>query len=171
MVQRASAGVAVGEGAKGARLLIIEARYYEALADALADGAIAAATAAGCTVERIAVPGALEIPQALALAAHGRRIGRPNGAGPCHAAITLGCVIRGETSHYDTVCNNANHWLMHVANEHGLAVGNGILTVENEAQAWARAEGGIANKGGDAARAALRLVELARSFAQQQVPS
>jgi 6,7-dimethyl-8-ribityllumazine synthase len=79
----------------------------------------------------------------------------------------LGCVIRGETSHYDIVCNNANHWLMEVAIRHNVPVGNGILTVDTEAQALARAQGGRDGKGGDAARACLRLLEIARQFQGQ----
>jgi 6,7-dimethyl-8-ribityllumazine synthase len=134
------------------RVLIIEARYYEAISDELVRGAIAELEAQGCGFERIIVPGALEIPQALAA-----------------AALALGCVIRGDTSHYDTVCNNANHWLMDVAIRHCVPVGNGILTVENEAQAMERAKGGRDGKGGDAARACLRLLEVARAFHGQNV--
>ena len=77
--------------------------------------------------------------------------------------------MRGETSHYDIVCNNANHWLMQVAILHSVPVGNGILTVDTEAQALARARGGIDGKGGDAARACLRLIELQREFEGQSV--
>lgn len=146
---------------EGAHILIIEARFYEELADALAEGAVAAVSEAGATYERIAVPGALEIPQALLIAATAEKRG-------FDGAVALGCVIRGETSHYDIVCNNANHWLMQVAIEHNIPVGNGILTVDKESQAWARAEGGKANKGGDAARACLALVEQTRAFARQR---
>lgn len=153
-------------GAEGARLLIIEARFYADLADALAEGAIAAAMSSGASCERIGVPGALEIPQALGLACRLGRLGTPEGAAPFQGAVALGCVIRGETTHYETVCDMSNHWLMHAAAQHGIAVGNGILTVENEQQAWARAGGGIGNKGGDAARAALRLIAIARSMAR-----
>ena len=81
--------------------------------------------------------------------------------------MALGCVIRGETSHYDIVCNNANHWLMEVAVRNGVPLGNGILTVDNEEQALARARGGADGKGGDAVRACLRLIELARAFQGQ----
>jgi 6,7-dimethyl-8-ribityllumazine synthase len=161
MVQKTpqSAG---GQGAHAVRahLLIIEARFYEAIADMLADGAIAEANARGATYERITVPGALEIPQALGAAAAARSAGRMAFDG----AILLGCVIRGETAHYDIVCNNANHWSMDIATRHDIAIGNGILTVDTEAQALARAEGGKAGKGADAARACLTLVELKRSF-------
>lgn len=150
----------------GVRILIIEARFYRELADALAEGAMAAIAAAGGTHQRIGVPGALEIPQALQLACQVGGLGRPEGSSRFQGAVALGCVIRGETTHYDTVCSMSNHWLMHVATAYGVAVGNGILTVEKETQAWARAKGGVDNKGGDAARAALRLVEIARALAQ-----
>lgn len=143
-----------------AHVLIIEARFYEAIADMLADGAVAECDTRGVTFERIVVPGALEIPQVLAAAGAARAAG----GFAFDGAIVLGCVIRGETAHYDIVCNNANHWTMDAASRHDVPVGNGILTVENEAQAIARAEGGIKGKGGDAARACLRLIELKRGF-------
>ena len=150
-----------------ARILIIEARFYEKISDLLVAGAIAECEARGVTYERISVPGALEIPQALALAAESGLI--PGGAPSSRfaGAVALGCVIRGETGHYDVVVNNANHWLMDVALRHRVPLGNGILTVETEAQALERAEGGRDGKGGDAARACLRLVELQRSFQGQ----
>lgn len=143
-----------------AHVLILEARFYDRISDMLADGAIAELTARGASYDRIAVPGALEIPQALAAAAAAREAGRCAFDG----AVALGCVIRGETAHYDIVCQNANRWLMKVAIGQDVPVGNGILTVENEAQAVARAEGGIEGKGGDAARACLRLIELKRTL-------
>ena len=143
-----------------AHVLIIEGRFYEAIACMLVDGAVAELTSRGATFERIPVPGALEIPQVLAAAAAARAAGRYAFDG----AIALGCVIRGETAHYDIVCNNANHWLMEAASRHDVPVGNGILTVETEAQAIARAQGGAAGKGGDAARACLKLIELKRGF-------
>ena len=143
-----------------AHALIVEARFYEGIADMLADGAMAELSARGATSERITVPGALEIPQALAAAVAARAAGRMTFDG----AIVLGCVIRGETAHYDIVCNNANHWVMKIATRHDVPVGNGILTVETEAQAIARATGGSAGKGGDAARACLKLIELKRGF-------
>ena len=88
------------------------------------------------------------------------------GEKPYDGAVALGCVIRGETSHYDIVCNNANHWLMEVAIRNGVPLGNGILTVDTEAQALARAHG-TSGKGGAAVRACLSLIELARTFAGQ----
>ena len=160
MVQKTEThDVPVG-GKVEAHVLIIEARFYEAIADMLADGAVAELKARGATFTRVQVPGALEIPQVLAAAAAARGAGQFAFDG----AIVLGCVIRGETAHYDIVCNNANHWTMDVAIRHDVPVGNGILTVETEDQAVARAEGGIAGKGGDAARACLDVLALKRSF-------
>ena len=157
----AKAGAAqTGAEPMRAHVVIIEGRFYQAIADMLVDGAVSALSARGATFERITVPGALEIPQVLSAAAAARAAGRYAFDG----AIALGCVIRGETAHYDIVCNNANHWLMDAASRHDVPVGNGILTVETEAQAIARAEGGAAGKGGDAARACLKLIELKRGF-------
>ncbi len=143
-----------------AHVMIFEARFYTQIADLLADGAIEALNARGVTFERVIVPGALEIPQAFAAAARARRDGLRHFDG----AIAIGCVIRGETAHYDIVCNNSNHFLMEAAIDHGIPVGNAILTVENERQAIERAEGGAAGKGGDAARACLALVEFGRAL-------
>jgi 6,7-dimethyl-8-ribityllumazine synthase len=151
------------------RVLIIEARYYEAISDELVKGAIAELEAQGCGFERIIVPGALEIPQVLAAAVKAgvTPLDAPNAR--FAGAVALGCVIRGDTTHYDTVCNNANHWLMDIATRHCVPVGNGILTVENDAQAMERAKGGRDGKGGDAARACLRLLDIARAFHGQNV--
>jgi 6,7-dimethyl-8-ribityllumazine synthase len=150
-----------------ARVLIIEGRFYEEISNELAAGAIAALTEQGVAHDSITVPGALEIPQVLAQAAATGLIPRRAENGKWDGAIALGCVIRGETSHYDIVCNNANHWLMEVAVKHAVPLGNGILTVDNEEQALARARGGAEGKGGDAARACLRLIELQRAFEGQ----
>ncbi|MEZ5856383.1 MAG: 6,7-dimethyl-8-ribityllumazine synthase [Hyphomicrobiaceae bacterium] len=141
---------------EGARILIIEARYYEDIADELLAGAIAEVEAAGATYERVAVPGALEIPQVIMMA--GDSMLEYDGI------LALGCVIRGETSHYDIVCNNANHWLYENASQFMLPVGNAVLTVDTKEQAMARASGGKDGKGGDAARACLRLIELGRQY-------
>lgn len=143
-----------------AHVLIIEGRFYDHIADMLVEGAVAELEARGATFDRYTVPGALEIPQVLAAAASSRAAGRAAFDG----AIALGCVIRGETAHYDIVVNNANHWLMDVAINEDVPVGNAILTVDTEAQAIARAEGGIKGKGGDAARACLKLIELKRGL-------
>ena len=151
-------------GAQGAHVLIIEAPYYEAISKELLAGATAELEARGASFELITVPGALEIPQALTQAVKAGLIGTDEITARFDGCIVLGCVIRGETSHYDIVCNNANHWLMQVAVANGVPVGNGILTVDTEAQALARAQGGIDGKGGAAARACLRLIELQRAF-------
>lgn len=146
------------------RILIIEARFYEGIADALVEGAIAEIEAQGSSFERVTVPGALEIPQVLAAAVLSGLVPRGAPASRFCGVVALGCVIRGETSHYDVVVNNANHWLMQIATTHKVPVGNGILTVDNDAQAMARARGGRDGKGGDAARACLALIEIARQF-------
>ena len=144
----------------GGRVLIIEARYYEAVADELAAGAIAELEARGVSYDRVAVPGALEIAQALNAAV-------PLFEDTYAGAIVLGCVIRGETSHYDVVVTNTNHWLMEVAITAMIPVGNAVLTVDTMDQAMARARGGRTGKGGDAARACLRLIEIEQTFAEQ----
>ena len=134
--------------------LIVEARFYDALADALLDGAEAALTAAGATFDRITVPGALEIPAAVA---------RASESGGFDGYVALGCVIRGETYHFEIVAGESARGLMALALD-GLAIGNGVLTVENEAQAWARARRSEKDKGGEAAKAALAMVALAKRF-------
>ena len=134
------------------RFLIVEARFYGALADAQKAGALAALEGAGATHETISVPGALEIPAAIAfVAASDQRF---------DGYVALGCVIRGETSHYDTVCNESARGLMDLALADNLAIGNGIITVEDEDQAWARTDQSRKDKGGDAARAALAMAKL-----------
>ena len=155
-------------GSQGAHILIIEARYYEAVADELATGALAELEAAGATYERIVVPGALEIPQALAQAVKANLIGSDEASARFDGCIALGCVIRGETSHYDIVCNNANHWLMQVAVANAIPLGNAILTVDTEAQAMERARGGRKGKGADAVRACLALIALERVFVDEE---
>ena len=129
-------------------VLIVEARYYEHIADQLAASAVAELEANGVSYDRLAVPGALEIPQAVN-AALMHKAARYDGV------IALGCVIRGETTHYESVCENTNHWLMQAAMGTNTPLGNAVLTVENEAQALART-----GKGGDAVRACLRLIEI-----------
>ncbi|MGB1966082.1 MAG: 6,7-dimethyl-8-ribityllumazine synthase [Candidatus Micropelagos thuwalensis] len=133
------------------KILIVEARFYEALTDALVDGAVAEIDAAGHTYERIAVPGVLEIPPAIIFAMD---------TGQYDAFVALGVVIRGETTHYDTVCAESARGLMDIGIKHSLAIGNGIQTVENEAQAWARCDKNDKNKGGGAALAALTLLTI-----------
>ena len=146
-----------------AHLLIVEARFYEDLADEQARGAIAAIEAAGATYERISVPGALEIPAAIRFA-----IGAMDRAGGRRydGFVALGCVIRGETYHFDIVSNESARGLATLALTHEVAIGNGILTVENGDQAWARAKVSEKNKGGEAADAALAMIRLKRQFAR-----
>ncbi|MGB3179322.1 MAG: 6,7-dimethyl-8-ribityllumazine synthase [Albidovulum sp.] len=139
------------------RLLIVVAPYYKDIADNLVTGAKAVATAVGADVEVIEVPGALELPTAIALAA---RMADFDGF------VALGCVIRGETTHYDTVCNDSSRGLTMLGLS-GVCVGNGILTVETRAQAEVRADPEGQNKGGGAAAAALHLVALSRKWASQ----
>ncbi len=145
-------------------VLIIEGRFYDEISDELANGAIAALEAHGASFDRVSVPGALEIPQVLGQAIASSLIPRTALHSRWHGVVALGCVIRGETAHYDIVCRNANHWLMEIATRHNVPVGNGILTVENQSQAMARARGGIEGKGGHAARACLKLIEIAHAF-------
>lgn len=146
------------------RILVIEGRFYDGIADALIAGAIAEIEAQGSSYERVTVPGALEIPQVLAAAVASGLVPRGAPSSRFCGVVALGCVIRGETSHYDVVVGNSNHWLMKIAIEHKVPVGNGILTVDTEEQAMARARGGRDGKGGDAARACLSLIDIARQF-------
>jgi 6,7-dimethyl-8-ribityllumazine synthase len=145
------------EGAgKGARILIVEARFYDAIADALLAGAMKALKEAKAEVDVISVPGALEIPTAIAIATDAAQRKRK----PYDGAVGLGCVIRGETIHFEIVSNLSAQGLMELSVERRLPIGNGIITVENEAQAFARARMEEQDKGGDAARAALALIAL-----------
>ncbi len=138
------------------KILIIEARFYADLADALAEGAIQAIEAAGASYERIAVPGVLEIPAALSMV----MTAMENDGVLYDGFVLLGCVIRGETSHYDIVANESARVIMDLMVDADLAIGNGILTVENDDQAWARARVTDKNKGGAAAEAALAMIAL-----------
>ncbi|MEM7439751.1 MAG: 6,7-dimethyl-8-ribityllumazine synthase [Pseudomonadota bacterium] len=140
---------------KPPHLLIVVSPYYRDIAENLVAGASAAIEAAGGTFEVAEVPGALEIPTAI-------RIGR--GSGKFDGFVALGCVIRGETTHYDTVCNDSSRALSLMGIADGTAIGNGILTVENRAQAEVRADAKGQNKGGGAAEAALHLIALTNRF-------
>lgn len=137
-------------------LLIVEARFYEEIADALLEGATGAIEAAGATHDRVTVPGALEIPAAIAMALDASG----NGGTAYDGFVALGCVIRGETSHYDIVAGESARALMDLSIAETVAIGNGIITVENADQAWARARTGELNKGGGAAEAALAMIAL-----------
>ena len=136
--------------------LIIQSRFYPDIADAQLAGAKSALSAAGASHECISVPGALEIPVAIAMAAVSEQ--------HFDGYIALGCVIRGKTTHYETVCSESARGLMDLGIAENLAIGNGILTVEDEAQAWERADAARNDKGGDAARAAISLATLRRRF-------
>ncbi len=138
-------------------ILIVEARFYEDIADELARGVIAALEAAGATYERIDVPGAFEIPAAIAMAARA-----PEGG--YDGYVALGCVIRGETSHYDYVCGESARGLQDLAVRDGLAIGYGILTCEAGEQAWERAKVDRKNKGADVAEACLAMIAIRRRF-------
>lgn len=142
---------------KPVKLLIVVAPYYKDIADNLVAGAQAEIEAAGGTWELIEVPGALEVPTAIAISDR-----RSNFDG----YVALGCVIRGETTHYDTVCNDSSRAIQLMGLQ-GLCIGNGILTVENRTQAEVRADPAGQNKGGGAAAAALHLIALGRKWGAQ----
>ena len=144
----------------GPHLLIVESPYYEHIANGLAQGAIAAIEKAGGSYDRLSVPGALEVPGAIAMA----EAAVDRGDRTYDGYVALGCVIRGETSHYDYVCGESARGLMTLAVERRLAIGYGILTVENEAQAIARADRKQKNKGRDAALACLSMLKLRKKF-------
>lgn len=137
-------------------ILIIDSPYYEDISSELIRGATAAIDAAGATWQRVSVPGVLEIPAALSIAIDAME----DGDAFYDGFVVLGCVIRGETSHYDIVANESARAIYSLVAEEALALGNGILTVENSEQAWARARVSEKNKGADAAEAALALIKL-----------
>lgn len=141
-----------------AKLLIVVSPYYKDIADGMLAGARAEIDAAGVTHDTIEVPGALEIPSAIAMAG---RLSNYDGF------VALGCVIRGETTHYDTVCNDSSRGLTLLGLQ-GLCIGNGILTVENHEQAAVRADPDGQNKGGGAAAAALHLIALGRKWGRSE---
>ncbi len=143
-------------------LLIVEARYYDDIGEELIKGAEAALSAAGASFERIKVPGAFEIPAAIRMAVDATD--QPTGGRRFDGFVALGCVIRGETSHYDYVCTESARKLQDLACEFTLALGYGILTCETREQAWARARVDGKDKGGEATRACLAMVELKRRF-------
>jgi 6,7-dimethyl-8-ribityllumazine synthase len=147
----------------GARVLIVEARFYDDLADELLRGARAELAAGRVEVDVLTVPGALEIPATLAIALDAaERAGRPY-----DAAVALGCVIRGETGHYDIVAGESARALMDLSVARRLPLGNGILTVENDAQAWTRARTSELDKGGGAAEAALTVLRIKRRLSEE----
>jgi 6,7-dimethyl-8-ribityllumazine synthase len=143
---------------KGARILIVEARFYDDIADALLTGARKALQQAKAQIDCLSVPGALEIPTAIAIALEAAARRRK----PYDGAVALGCVIRGDTIHFEIVSQQSARGLMELSVARQVPIGNGILTVDTEAQAWIRASVEKQDKGGDAARAALALVVLKR---------
>jgi 6,7-dimethyl-8-ribityllumazine synthase len=140
--------------------LIVEARFYDDMADALLEGATFALEEAGATFDVVTVPGALEIPATIAMALDGA----DNDGTQYDGFVALGMVIRGETYHFDIVSNESSRALMDLAVSESLAIGNGILTVENDEQAWVRARRSEKDKGGFAARAALTMIELKKKL-------
>jgi 6,7-dimethyl-8-ribityllumazine synthase len=156
MAKKKTAAVKRATKRDALRMLIVEARYYENIAAALLSGAGRELDAAGATYDVITVPGALEIPAAIAFAVEAAEKKRA----PYDGVVALGCVIQGQTYHFDLVCNESARGIMDLSLR-GVAIGNGILTVDNEAQAFVRSSEDR-NKGAEAARAALAMVALKR---------
>ncbi len=145
---------------KKAHLLIVEARFHEDLADALLDGAVKALEEAGATYDVVTVPGSLEIPAVISFALDGDA----EGGTVYDGFVALGTVVRGDTYHFDIVANESSRALMDLSVHEAIAIGNGILTTENEEQAWQRARRSEGDKGGFAARAALTMIALRERF-------
>lgn len=141
---------------KTSHVLIVEARFYDEISNALLKGAVEALKEADADFDVVTVPGALEIPAAIAFAERGEK--------KYDGYVALGCVIRGETYHFEIVSNESCHGIADLTVRKRLAIGNGILTVENEKQAWARAQPDKKNKGGFAAKAALHMIALKKKF-------
>lgn len=134
------------------KILVIEARFYEKISDALLEGALTVLQQPGVEITKVTVPGALEIPHVISYAESGKN--------KFDGYVALGCVIRGETTHYDYVCQESARAIMDLAVDKNLAIGNGIITVENEDQAWARAKKDKKDKGGFAANAVLKMIKI-----------
>ena len=160
---RARRQIAKETGVKGARILVVESRFYDDIADMLLRGARRVLKEARSTFDLVTVPGALEIPAAIMIALHGSEA---RGA-PYEGVVALGCVIRGETSHYDIVAGESARAIMDISIALDMPMGNGILTVDTDAQARARARPAGEDKGGGAARAALALVRLKRRLVRE----
>ncbi len=143
-------------------VMIVESRFYEDISDELARGATGALDKAGATYERFSVPGAFEIPAAIRYAI--RSLDFFSGRKRFDGYVALGCVIRGETTHYDYVCHESARGLQDLALQYSLAIGYGILTVENEDQAWVRARVSDGDRGGNAARACVAMIGLKQRF-------
>jgi len=146
----------------GSHIVIIEARFYDDIQDALLAGATSELDAAGVGYDVISVPGALEIPAAIAIALDASK---KNGR-PYDGAIALGCVIRGDTIHFEIVSMESSRALMDLSVARSLPLGNGVITVNTTEQAWERARADKLNKGGDAARAALTMMRIKRRLAK-----
>jgi len=144
-----------------ARILVVEARFYDDIADALLAGATRALEQAGVKFDRLTVPGSLEVPAAIAIAVEAAAARNQ----PYDGAVALGCVIRGDTIHFEIVSQESARALMDYAVIQRFPIGNGIITVDTESQAWARARMEEADKGGDAVRACLAMVRLKRRVA------
>jgi 6,7-dimethyl-8-ribityllumazine synthase len=142
----------------GSHVLIVEARFYDDIQDALLEAAIAELKGAGVTHDVVTVPGCLEIPAAAAIAVDAAE----RGGRPYDGVVALGCVIRGETIHFEIVSMESSRGLMDLSIAKKLPLGNGIITVNTEEQAWARARADDQNKGGDAARAAVIMMRIKR---------
>ncbi len=147
----------------GARILVVEARFYDAISDALLAGASKALDEAHATWDSIVVPGALEIVPAIAIAVEAANRQKK----PYDGAVALGCVIQGQTFHFDIVAMQSARALIDYSVRNGFPIGNGILTVDTEEQAWARARLTEGDKGGDAVRAALALIDIKRQRAKR----
>ncbi len=143
--------------AKNTHLLVVDARFYEDISDELLVGVKAELDNAGATFDHVSVPGVLEIPAAIAMAAKSKDV-------QYEGYVAIGCVIRGETTHYEIVSNESARAIMDLSVNKRLAIGNGIQTVENRDQAWARASIKDKNKGGGAAKAALAMIAMRKKF-------
>ena len=161
--QSAESTGSISRSLDGVRILIVEARFYSELADELLRGACQALDAFGATYDVVTVPGALEIPGAIAMAEAASH--RPTGVAAYDGYVALGTVIRGETYHFEIVSNESARGIMDLTVRNHLAIGNGVLTVEDEEQAWARARVSEGDKGGGAARAALAMIALKQQLA------
>jgi 6,7-dimethyl-8-ribityllumazine synthase len=147
---------------KSPRVLIVEADFYQDITEGLAQGAIQVLDAAGVSYQRVTVPGAFEVPAVIRFAI--RSMEERSAEEPYSGYIALGCVIRGETDHYEHICRETSRALMDISVKFSVALGFGILTCENHEQAWARADVNQKNKGADAAKACLRMMELKKSL-------
>lgn len=143
-------------------IMIVEARYYDDIMDEMLKGAKRALDAAGATYEVVRVPGAFELPGAIQMAV--KSLEFYNARRRYDGYVVLGCVIRGETTHYDVVCNETSRGVQDLVLKYTLAVGFGLLTVENRDQAWVRADMSQGDKGGEAAKACLRMIEIKRDL-------